>query len=149
MKFSKKNGDFLEMYIKDYEFPNLEPYEYEEYDANWLDITIKAKDGKYEWESTAPCLLTWEGKQLLDFLRAIAEDRDYDKLYFEGPELSFSAVNKDDGNCIISCGLWLDMHPFSYEDDVDPYFMDFELTKVELAKEVDDFAFELSKFPHR
>lgn len=149
MRFYNQEGDYLEFSIKNYEFPDLEPDQYEEYDANWLEIAIKAKDSEYQWEAACPCLLTWEAKSVLDFFRAFAEGRAYDKLYFEGPELFFGAAGRDDGKCLITCGLWLDMHPYSFEDDVDPYYMNFLMTREELAEEVNSFALEISHFPRR
>ncbi|MEG1500821.1 MAG: hypothetical protein RR396_02595 [Clostridiales bacterium] len=149
MKFSNKNGDYLQIDIENYEFPELDPWEYEENDANWLDIHIRAKDAKYQWDAIAPCLLTWEAENLLYFLGEAIEGATEPRVYFESGNLHFQARQREDGICILRCGLWLDLHPYDDSDLLEPYYLEFPIDRDDLAKEATDFAVQLAAYPKR
>ncbi len=149
MKFTNSNGDYLEIKVQGYEFPQLGPDEYDEYDANWLDISIQAKDKKRVWRAVAPCLLTWEAMDLMNFLRVLAEGGKPIPVYFEEPLMHFLADKFGEDICRINCGLWLDFHPDEQNGAAKPYYFTFDMPREVLAAEVDSFAFELAKYPRR
>lgn len=149
MRLENKNGTYLELRIMGYEFPQFSPEEYEEEDANWLEIAIEAADQGRSWQAAAPCLLTWEARDLMDFLCALAEGRQPRSLFFQEPYLRLVDMGGDEELCRIQCGLWLEFHPELKTEQAPPYLLNFEIPRGELAKVVDGFALELAAFPER
>ncbi len=149
MKLTNPQGDYLDLHVVAYEFPQMEPQEYDEYDANWLEVTIEAKDQEYKWQNQAPLITTREAMELVAFISSLAEGKDYPWLHFEEPAIYFAGAKKPDGTCLISCGLWLDFHPFDHTDQAEPYILEFVMTPQELAQQSDALMVEVAQFPQR
>ena len=63
----------MEIEIVSYQFPHIRD---DEYDSNWLNIKIKVKELQKPWEVTDPVLLTFEVKQLAEWLEGILENEE-------------------------------------------------------------------------
>src|SRR5262245_20140283 len=87
MKLAAPDGQSLEMQIRGYQFPELET---EQYDSNWLIIEGVATHPEGNWRFIDPCLLTYELRELADWLSELAAGRSLsDKLDFIEPNLGF------------------------------------------------------------
>lgn len=93
MKLINKNQTNFELDIAGYQYPGMET---EEYDSNWLMIRIKVKHSKGEWQSTDPSLLTYEAKELAQWLEKIGRNEPVEEeMAFIEPNLSFSLAEKN------------------------------------------------------
>lgn len=70
MKLINKDQTSFKLNIQNYQFPKMET---EEYDSNWLMIQIKVHHQKGEWQSVDPSLLTYEAKEIAEWLEKIAK----------------------------------------------------------------------------
>ena len=66
---SKKTHTDFEFRAVGYEFPEIED---DEYEANWLLASVRVQSPDGAWEKTEPCLLTWEGHRLANWLADLA-----------------------------------------------------------------------------
>jgi hypothetical protein len=77
LRLSGADGSFFEMDIAGYQFPADVKSPLPEYDLNWLQVHIHARDSNgHEWEATDPCLLTWELAELAEWLGKHARGED-------------------------------------------------------------------------
>src|SRR5713101_7925690 len=44
-----------------------------DWDANWLNVRMVARDGGRHWTRTEPALMTWDLQRLVNWLRAAAD----------------------------------------------------------------------------
>ncbi len=80
-----KNKSF-ELDIVDYQFPKIK----EDYDSNWLMISIKVKGLGESWKVTDPMLLTFEVAELSQWLEDLIDNKNSSKaLDFMEPNLRF------------------------------------------------------------
>ena len=63
----------FEFHVVGYQFADVLD---EEYDANWLMVRIRVKMWEGEWTKTDPCLLTWEGHWLANWLADLEAGRE-------------------------------------------------------------------------
>jgi hypothetical protein len=80
----------FEMRLVGYQFPGSNS---DEYDDNWLLVSISVSHPNGNWKSTDACLLTWEAARLANWMRKIADSptpgQEED---FIEPELHFEVV---------------------------------------------------------
>jgi hypothetical protein len=69
IQLSGTKGDSLFISIANYSYPDID----EDYDGNYLDILIKAKNEKGKWQGSSSCLLTWEVKWFSKWLKYVVE----------------------------------------------------------------------------
>ncbi len=87
MRISSPSGDFLELKVAGYQFPDLPDAQY---DSNWLLIEGAASIGGRSWTFRDPSLLTYELAALAAWLRDLAEDKEVQpEMSFIEPNLSF------------------------------------------------------------
>jgi len=65
-------GQSVEIVLDGYQFPHPG----EEWDANWLNVTVRVTCGNRYWERTDPALLTWEACSLVGWLKDLIELQD-------------------------------------------------------------------------
>ena len=91
MKLFNASGDYLNLSIQGYQFPeNNSCY----YDSNWLIIVGKVKIGGKVWSFQDPCLLNFEALRLANWLDRIAEEslnKDDYPIFIE-PNLDFEII---------------------------------------------------------
>ena len=95
--------------IAGYQFPNNRN---NEFDANWLMITIDLTTPQGHWEKTDPSLLTWEVQSLIDWLEAVVIDKEeWNAINFTEPNLSFCILDKEPQQITLGLGLALEGRP--------------------------------------
>jgi len=91
MLLSGEDSNRIELTVVGYQFPSVEN---EEYDSDWLSITIRVNHPRGTWTSTDSCLLTWEVARLAEWLAAIANGDDaVDEEDFIEPNLRFQLLD--------------------------------------------------------
>ena len=84
------NNKSFELDVVSYQFPYIKN---DEYDSNWLNIKIKVKGLQKPWEVTDPMLLTFEVKQLAEWLEYLVENKKHaPELEFLEPNLKFVKI---------------------------------------------------------
>ena len=63
-------GDRFSLSVTGYQFPAAN----DGHDANWLVVSIQARNHSGAWTATAPCVLTWDLLSLADWLRDVETD---------------------------------------------------------------------------
>ena len=87
MRLVGANGDQVELDIAGYQFPDIAD---EQWDSNWLNITITATVDHRSWTSRDPSLLTMEVEELARWLEAVTDAKEVDReLEFTEPNLAF------------------------------------------------------------
>ena len=87
----------LELKIRKYWFPGEgSRTSGNDWDANWLVVDLKARDGERRWSAADTAFLTWEIRGLFEWLRALADGASGVLQAFQGtePNLSFEAEGK-------------------------------------------------------
>lgn len=160
----EKDGKKFQIDVLDYEFPNREdtggiPTEQQleemggrDYDANWLNIGFECYDKKYEWKAVDPCLLSWELEDLMDWFVNLAEDRDVEnaapQMAFTEPCFGILQKRLDENNFKLRFVLAYETAP-PEEYHNGEYFMDFVLSRQELADIANNIAMAAAAFPER
>jgi hypothetical protein len=100
LRLSGADGSFFDMDIAGYQFPADLESPLPEYDLNWLQVHIHARDADgHEWEATDPCLLTWELAGLSKWFRKHAQkEPESSTAYSLEPCLWFAIVGNTLGN---------------------------------------------------
>jgi len=147
MKFTNKDQTSFELNILNYQFPEMET---EEYDSNWLMVQIKVRHQKSEWQSVDPSLLTYEAKEIAEWLERIAKKESVKKqLGFIEPNLSFELL--DDKKYIRiyfeleSRSSWVASKVAGEKD----LWLGIEIENNNFLAEAEDLRKQLSKFPQR
>ena len=147
MKLRNKDNTSFELKILNYQFPKMET---EEYDSIWLMIQIKVKHPKGEWQARDPSLLTYEAKEIADWLEKIAKNEYVEKTQtFIEPNLSFELL---DDKKYIRIYFGLESRPSwaagKVAAEVD-LWLDIEIENDNLIEAAEDLRRQLLKFPQR
>lgn len=67
-RIENDKGHYFELKPVAYQFESGDDI----YDLNWLEIQIAADNGKYQWTTTDPALMTTEVSGLIEWLRSLA-----------------------------------------------------------------------------
>ena len=165
INLTNADGHKLKIEILDYEFPNREdtggiptPEQLEEledgrdYDANWLMLRFTGFNGEQAWEATDPCLLTWEVESILDWFVRMAEGIEPENIsptmFFLEPCFTLYQHHNDDDTYRIRFALSFELAPPDEQRGAE-YYMDFTLTRDEIAQMTNGIAEALSRFPAR
>ncbi len=160
-----KEGHTLKIEVLDYEFPNREdtggiPTEADlekledgrDYDANWLNLQFTGDNGQEQWQAVDPCLLTWELQVVLDWFVSMAEGVDEENispsLFFLEPCFTLYQRKINDDTYRVRFALSFELAPPSEPQGAE-YYMDFELSREELAEIANGIAADLAKHPAR
>jgi hypothetical protein len=81
---SEKTQTEFEFRVLGYQFPEIV---HDEWDSNWLLANIRVDAPAGSWSATDPCLLTWEGHWLLNWLADLISASEADR------EMSFLESN--------------------------------------------------------
>jgi hypothetical protein len=96
MELSARDGTRFVLNILRYQFPELATAEY---DSNWLLIEIKVETPQGAWTATDPSLLTYEVRELAEWLEAVASgDLSELEMRFLEPNLQFRIISPPDGS---------------------------------------------------
>ena len=87
MKLLGKYKSSIQIFIAGYQYPKLEN---EPYDSDWLNVSISAIHPRGNWVATDPSLLTFELRELGQWLEAIRDQPEISReLGFTEPTLMF------------------------------------------------------------
>ena len=160
----EKDGKKIQIDILDYEFPNredtggiptdeqLEEMGGRDYDANWLNVGFECYDEKYEWKTVDPCLLSWELEDIMTWFVNLAEGReennDTPQMFFTEPCVGIYQKKLDDDHYKFRFALAYEVAP-PEEYRNGEYYMDFVLSRAEIAEIADTIAMAAAAFPER
>lgn len=99
--------------VLDYEFPRAS----EKYDANWLQVRIRARSGSSSWTASSACLLSWELVRLRDWLSALTTGVGATISFIEN-ELAFR-FDRESGKLVVVLDYALHPNESSYRYGVD------------------------------
>jgi hypothetical protein len=149
MQVSASTGDSFELTLLSYQFPTSTDTEY---DGNWLVIKTVAAIKGQRWTHTDPSLLTWEIKEIAEWLRDLAQGiATKTRLDFIESNIAFEMLDKSDITRI-KISLDLESRPpwieriYSEEAAEGPIV---ECSKEQLLTWSDDLFEQLRKFPQR
>lgn len=132
--------------ILGYQFPGITT---DRYDSNWLMVNVEGKTQDTSWSGTDPCMLTWEGHWLLNWLADLATGAESE------PEMSFMEMNLEfilasrTANAIgLRIRLRESLRPQSAAGD-DPFDIALELLPDGLRAAADALCEDLRRFPIR
>lgn len=98
MKLTGESHTSFALQVVGYQFPELEN---DDYDSNWLNVRIDVSHPKGSWTATDPSLLTYEFRQLEDWLGAIAKNpANPSDIDFIEPNLKFQYRVDDDSRIL-------------------------------------------------
>ena len=140
----KNEDNAVEVEITGYAFPNPT---WDEYDRNWLSVTvIITSDGEIN-KMSAPALLTWEVQRLVAFFREGYEASEGEKsIDFSKQDLSFVLYpEKSDGTKLLQVNLSGD---FALPQNK-PGIIFCEVRKDDLERVADDLQKDLVKYPFK
>ena len=152
LRFSNKAGEFFQLRIHGYEFPDEEE---DKWDSNWLEIEISAKHKDGEWTVIHPCLRTNEVEKLARWLISLdqTQDRPEPLLDFMEPNLVFNLVDTPNGPAI-RVYFELEVRPpwspaISPQKAMADLWIDFPLEDVDLKSAVRSLREQLVQYPER
>ncbi|MBT3011098.1 MAG: hypothetical protein N0C84_23980 [Candidatus Thiodiazotropha taylori] len=126
LRLRSRDASF-ELDIERYEFDAALDYD----DANWLVVKIVGSDQQYQWSATDSCLLTYELKELYDWVSSLGSlIGETSSISFLEGELGFEFEKTTNELSIV---LNFNFHPkgrsFQYGEDGDErYIMKFQLS---------------------
>jgi hypothetical protein len=150
LRLSGEDGSFFEMDIAGYQYPADVCSPLPEYDLNWLQVHIHARDADdHEWEATDPCLLTWELVELARWLESYPKDSTTPStMQFTEPCLSFdlhrmpceSPAGKEGCSVVLLVQLDCEMGqlPTQRSQEHSEAILRFQLTTKELSRATRD-----------
>ena len=165
IQLTNENGQKLELEVLGYEFPDMAdlggPMTQEQmqeleidkdYDANWLNVELHGENAEIKWEAIDPCLLTWELEDIMTWFFHMAEDIETENLatslLFMEPCISLYQMRVDEDHYRIRFALSFEMAPPNEHSGAE-YYMDFHLSRKEIAVLADNIAMTLAKYPPR
>lgn len=150
MRLVGSDGSLFELSIAGYQFPEIET---DEYDSNWLGITIHVAQSRGEWTSTQPVLLTNEVAALADWFDAVARGEDVEPAQtFIEPNLAFRLLDAGSKGRCLAVYFELESRPPWAESNAEPtqdLFVTFPLSELDLARAAEELRQELARYPQR
>jgi len=147
MKFFCENGQFVELKILGYQYPEMLE---DNYDRNWLMIYINVKSTDKQWEAASPALLTFEVQALINWLEKLSDNKvvKYKRKGGYEPNISFELSNKFDSKTkVIKIYFDAEFHPLPQSNR--RYCIKLKANNEELKKYVEELKNELEKYPIR
>lgn len=152
MRILGPSGDYLELEIAGYEFPEPWP-DMEGYEPNWLQVRLKVSARGHTWELTDPCLLTWELRRLADWIELLAaEHPDPIAMEFTEPGLHFEVLGTSAERAQLRIYFEMGCRPESLPYEHYPardLWADLELRAEDLQAWAADLRGQLEKYPLR
>lgn len=134
--------------IADYQYPGNRN---NEFDANWLMITVGITTPDWHWEKTDPSMLTWEVQSMIDWLEAVAiNQEEWNCINFTEPNLSFCIRGKGPEKIVLGLHLTLESRPpflLGGVDVDDDEIIEVECDRSELTQWIEYLKDELAMHP--
>lgn len=139
----------LYLTLEGYQFPSCRN---EPYDADWLNVKIRASHPKGNWSATQPCLLTWEVIELVEWFKSLANDGPlHSRKSFIEPELSFEWLMQPNGllRVYLDYELRPPWSPYHGPHEEPEFFLQCAISKKGLDLLSSSLAAEAARFPVR
>jgi hypothetical protein len=134
----------FEFHVVGYQFADVLE---EEYDANWLMVRICVKSGESEWTKTDPCLLTWEGHWLANWLADLeAGCEQQTEMSFLESNVVFQLVARDGTHVRLWVGFEAELTGAPEDERLGVLL---EISEEELRKALSEWCWQLRMFPVR
>jgi len=145
MKLVTTSGLSFSLHVTGYQFPNSTK---DEYDSNWINVTIILVGFSEPWTSNDPSLLTWELKSLADWLGAILSGSMMEnEIRFMEPNLAFQLIQRGSEK-FIRTSLDLESKPEWYLGD-GAFSFDLEVNDEQILNAIESLHSQLERFPGR
>jgi len=161
MKFICEKGQFLELDILDYEYPDIVINKDDKNwfkDSNWLMIHFNVNLLKLQWNINAPVLNIYDIKYMIDWFKDISKNKIIERkaIDFIDPGLSLKLLNNFNSTVkIMKFKLEYPIHPANiYANSFripfkKYYFLKLKATNERLRKYAEELENELKKYPDR
>jgi hypothetical protein len=93
-------GELFELRLSGYQFPAIT----DGWDANWLNIEVRARSGGATWTASCACILTWDLALLEDWLEDLASNVDESWSGLE-PDLTLRSLGLSRGRAVVAVEL--------------------------------------------
>ncbi len=139
----------VELMVVGYQFPQLK---HEQYDSDWLNISIRVKHPRGNWTTTDPCMLTWEVAHLSEWLESIARNEPVDsEESFMEPNLRFELRREPLAKLRVYFELecrppWADAYESGKMKDI---WLEFDVDSEDLRNAAASLRADLMRFPVR
>ncbi len=144
---SKETQTEFEFRVVGYQFPEIVD---EDYDANWLLISIAVRSPAGSWTKTDPCLLTWEGHFFANWLADLMAGREVEKeISFLDSNISFEVVGRDEHAVRLKVTLSDELIAKDSKIGDKSFGMSLVIPLADLRTAVADWCWEMRLFPMR
>ena len=158
MKLASSDGTEVILRPVRYQFPERRSFGFQDWDANWLIIPgdVATADGQ-RWSFEEPCLTTWDGRLLRDWLRGASGDSVRESppnnptLVFTEPNIAFG-LEADEGDGVkLLVYFSLESRPPSQHppSEIFEFFLPLILSRRDLADAANEWDSDLAPFPER
>jgi hypothetical protein len=120
-------------------------------DDNWLVIRGHVETARGAWDFLAPCLETWEARELCDWLQVVSSGQPRGAINFLEPNIAFESATPepDRGRVRVVANFALESRPpWSERFDFDE-LIEFVFTESELRTGASSLSQSLNRFPER
>jgi hypothetical protein len=154
MYLASSSGSSLRLTIVGYEFPQKQPEDKHDYDANWLVVKLDFVRDDNAWTAIDPCLTTWDVDELavwFDRLR-LRQPLVRPALSFAEPLLTLESVDAGSPSELLRVFIEGELRPSwqteqgMYQEDL---WIDFPLAEIDLQAATQSLRDQLAQFPVR
>lgn len=168
MRLADLSGQILELEILGYQFPDEQSFDAtraiaasmgisrdvvvhdHQFDDNWLIIRGHVEIPRGSWDFKAPCLLTWEVKELCGWFRAATEGQACGPMSFLEPNLSFELSEPmPEGNVRIVATFALEARPPWVTLDDFEASVEFQFHLADVLRAAEELSLNLNEYPER
>ena len=146
LKSAETQTEF-EFRVVGYQFPEVTD---EDYDANWLLVSINVRSPGGSWSKTDPCLLTWEGHWFANWLADIMAGREEEKtMSFLDSNLFFEVEGRGQHQVKLKIELSDELLPTDAKPGEKRFTVSLVISLADLRAAVADWCWEMRLFPMR
>jgi hypothetical protein len=142
------DNNSLALQIVNYQFSQAKALNYN-WDRNWLRVSCDVTSPVGHWQFIEPCLLTWEAKQLADWLDNIPPSNCPNDIDFTEPLLHFDCLGPlDEINFRLEVEFRLEALPRWAKED-EEYCIEIAVSGEQLHSAAAALRADLCRFPQR
>lgn len=144
---SEETQTEFEFRVVGYQFPDVVD---EDYDANWLLVSIGVRSPGGSWSKTDPCLLTWEGHWFGNWLADIMAGREGERaMSFLDSNLFFEVERRDPKHVKLKIELSDELLPKDAKPGDKRFEVSLVISLADLRSAAADWCWEMRLFPMR
>ncbi len=154
MYFANAFGSHLQLTIVSYQYPQMQPAEKKDWDANWLKVRLDAALEGRAWTATKPCMTTWEVEGLAVWLDQLRLGQPLTHSTFEAtePMLHFLPVEMGSPAQLLRVYIEGTLRPpwrAARYANLRDLWIDFTLAEIDLQLASQRLRAQLTQFPVR